>query len=114
MTWCNAVDSAVEWLRQVKLSGVRVERVKATVAKFERHDADFDVVVVSDEKSPPLWARHYEIETNRPVFAGRDAVKRYALAEIERERRTGTLWYGHWPENLLEKEYPQWRAARAR
>ena len=106
----RAVDAAVEWLRQVKLSGVRVERVKATPAQFERHDADFDVVVVPDEKSPPLWARHYEIGTNRPVFAGRDAVKRYALAEVERERRTGSVWYGRWPEKLLENEYPQWRA----
>ncbi len=106
----RAVDAAVEWMRQVKLSGVRVERVKAPPAVFERHDADFDVVVMSDEKSPSLWARHYEIGTNRPVFAGRDAVKRYALAEIERERRTGTAWYGRWPEKLLEKEYPQWRA----
>ena len=38
-----------------------------------------------DASAPPIWARHYEIGTNRPIFAGRDAVKRYTLAEIERE-----------------------------
>jgi PelA/Pel-15E family pectate lyase len=106
----RAIDAAVEWLRATRLSAVRVERVKAAPVKFERHDADFDVVVAGDEKAPPLWARHYEIGTNRPVFAGRDGIKRYALAEIERERRTGTPWYGKWPQALLEREYPQWKA----
>jgi hypothetical protein len=38
-------------------------------------------------------------------------VKRYALSEIERERRTGTPWYGDWPQRLLEKEYPEWQAS---
>lgn len=106
----QAVDAAVDWLRRTKLSGVRVERVKAEHADFERHSADFDVVVRLDTNAPPIWARHYEIETDRPVFAGRDAVKRYSLAEVERERRTGSAWYGRWPERLIEQEYPRWRA----
>ena len=42
------------------------------------------------------------------MFAGRDGVKRYTLAEIERERRTGTPWYGGWPKTLMAKEYPEW------
>ena len=106
----RSVDAAVAWLKQVQLSGVRVARVKAPSAAFERHDADFDVVVENDAQAKPLWARHYEIGTNRPIFAGRDAVKRYALADVERERRTGTAWYGGWPKVLLDREYPQWMA----
>jgi PelA/Pel-15E family pectate lyase len=105
-----AVEAAVAWLREVKLTGLRVSRVRAPTEEFLRHTADFDVVLVADPAAPPLWARHYEIGTDRPVFAGRDGVKKYALAEIERERRTGTAWYGGWPQNLLEVQYPQWRA----
>ncbi len=105
----SAMDAAVAWLAEVKLSGVRVEKVKAPKEEFQRHTADFDKVVVQDADAPPLWARHYEIGTNRPVFAGRDAVKKYALAEIERERRTGTPWHGTWPEKLIAKDYPKWR-----
>ena len=105
----SAVHDAVEWLRQVKLNGLRVDRVPAESVEFPRHRADFDVVTVADELARPIWARHYEIETNRPVFAGRDGVKKYDLAEIERERRTGTVWYGTWPTKLIEKEYPKWR-----
>lgn len=105
----SAIDSAVAWLRRVRLSGVRVDRVPAPVTEFLRHRADFDVVVVDDPKAPAVWARHYEIGTDRPVFAGRDGVKRYRLADIERERRTGTPWYGRWPRRLLDTAYEAWR-----
>ncbi len=112
----SAIRDAIEWLERVRLHGVRVERVPAPVEEFERHRADFDVVVRTDDTAPQLWARHYEIDTDRPIFAGRDGVKRYALAEISRERRTGTPWYGGWPQSLLTKDYPAWlkRAAADR
>jgi PelA/Pel-15E family pectate lyase len=109
----QAIEDAVAWLRETQLSGVRVERVAAEQEKYEFHTTDFDVVAVADERAKPIWARHYEIGTNQPVFAGRDAVKRYALIEIARERRTGTPWYGDWPQRLLEKEYPAWQASRS-
>ena len=105
----HSVDAAVAWLQRVALKGIRVEKVASTPESFLRHDTDFDVVVVNDSQADPLWARHYEIGTDRPVFAGRDGVKKYALAEIERERRTGTPWYGGWPRALLESEYPRWK-----
>jgi len=106
----RSVDATVSWLRKSQLSGVRVDKVKAPFVKFERHDADFDVVVVKDTKAPPIWARHYEIETKRPIFAARDGIKHYDLKQVSRERRTGSNWYGKWPQNLLEEEYPAWRA----
>ena len=105
----RATDAAVAWLKRAQLSGVRVDKVKAKQEEFQRHTADFDKVVVQDASAPPLWARHYEIGSNRPVFAGRDAVRKYAFAEIERERRTGTPWFGTWPQELIERDYPKWR-----
>jgi len=105
----RAMDAAVAWLKKAQLSGVRVDKVKAPRAEFERHTTDSDKVVVNDPNASPLWARHYEIGTDRPVFAGRDGVKKYAFAEIERERRTGTPWYGTWPAKLIERDYPKWR-----
>ncbi|MEQ1828193.1 MAG: pectate lyase, partial [Pirellula sp.] len=105
----DAVDAAVQWLTSSQLNGVRTERIKAEETMFLRHKANFDLVVVADPNAPPIWARHYEIETGRPIFAGRDGIKKYSLAEIERERRTGSAWYGGWPVNLLQKEYPLWK-----
>jgi PelA/Pel-15E family pectate lyase len=110
----GTVDDAAAWLAKVQLADTRIHRVSAPVEEFQRHRADFDVVVTSEPGAPPIWARHYEIGTDRPVFAGRDAVKRYALSEIERERRTGTPWYGQWPRAMIDNEYPQWRRKIAR
>lgn len=105
-----ATDAAVAWLKHVELHGIRVEKFKAEHAEFIRHDTDLDSRVVDDEKAPPLWARSYEVGTNRPIFASRDGIKVYSFGEMDRERRTGTPWYGDWPRKLIEKEYPAWRA----
>jgi PelA/Pel-15E family pectate lyase len=56
-----------------------------------------------------MWARFYEIETNRPIFSGRDGIIRYRYSEIEHERQVGYSWYGSWPLSLLQEEYPVWR-----
>lgn len=103
-----AVDAAVEWLRSVRIDGLRVER---------RNDpplpGGFDTVATPDPAAPPVWARFYEIGTNRPLFSGRDGVVRWSLAEIEHERRTGYAWYVDAPATLLSKEYPDWKAKHA-
>ena len=52
----GAIRDAVAWLDRVQLHGVRVDRVPAPVEEFERHRADFDVVVRDDDAAPPLWA----------------------------------------------------------
>lgn len=92
-----AVQAAAAWFEKVKLTGIRVE------------EQDGDKAVVQDAAAPPLWARFYEIGTNKPIFCSRDGVVRYSLAEISKERRTGYAWYGDWPAKLLEQEYPAWR-----
>jgi len=102
----SAIEAAVAWLRQVRLEGLRVET---------RPDAalpgGFDRVVVRDAAAAPMWARFYEIGTNRPIFSGRDGAVRYEMAAIEHERRVNYAWYGSWPEALLEREYPEWKRA---
>ncbi|MDO8539346.1 MAG: pectate lyase [Opitutaceae bacterium] len=95
-----AVQAAVAWMQAVKLTGIRVERLETPAGK--------DARVIADPAAPPLWARFYEIGTNRPIFAGRDAVIKYSMAEIERERRGGYGWYTERPRALLEQDYPRW------
>ena len=99
-----AVEAAVAWFRAVQIQGVRYERVDAPALPKGR-----DMVAVPDPTAPPLWARFYEIGTNRPIFTGRDAVVRYALSEIEHERRIGYKWYVDAPAKLLAQDYPAWR-----
>ncbi len=99
-----AVEAAATWFEAVKITGLRYGRVPAPDLP-----KGFDNVVTPDPAAPPLWARFYELGTNRPVFTGRDAVIHYTLAEIEAERRTGYAWYVTTPAKLLEKELPAWR-----
>ncbi len=100
----QAVEAAIAWFKAVQVSGIRLEFPETP--KLPR---GHDCVVVADPAAPPLWARFYEIETNRPIFSGRDSVIRYSLAEIEAERRTGYHWYTDAPRKLLERDYPRWR-----
>jgi len=37
---------------------------------------------------PPLWARFYTLEDNRPFFSDRDGVKKFDISEIGHERVT--------------------------
>jgi PelA/Pel-15E family pectate lyase len=93
----RAVEGAVAWFERVQVRGIRV------VAR------DGDRVVLGDARAPPLWARFYELGTDRPFFCGRDGVVKYTLAEIEQERRAGYAWYVEAPRKVLE-QYPRWRA----
>ncbi len=99
-----AVEGAVAWYEAAKLTGIRIDHPPASDLAHGH-----DRVVVADPAAPPLWARFYEIGTNRPIFGGRDTVIRYNLAEVERERRGGYRWYLDEPAKLLAKDYPKWR-----
>ena len=99
----ESVRHAVAWLNSAKIEGIRV---------IEKRDPSLpggkDRIVVKDPNAPPLWARFYEIETNKPIFCDRDGVKKYSISEIGHERRNGYAWYGNWAEKLLNVEYPAW------
>ena len=99
----SAIEGAVAWLRGSAIAGVRLE-------EFTGGDGKKDRRVVADASAPLIWARFYELGTNRPMFLGRDSKVHYDLGEIEPERRNGYAFYGVWPAALLSKDYPRWRA----
>ncbi|HEX3028703.1 MAG TPA: pectate lyase [Clostridia bacterium] len=87
----NAINSAVAWFKKVQIKGIKVV------------DTGDDKVVVSDPSAPPIWARFYELGTDRAFFVDRDSSIHYQLSEISQERRTGYAWYGDWPKNLVKE-----------
>jgi PelA/Pel-15E family pectate lyase len=97
-----AVEGAVRWLCSVKITGLRIDNTPGADGKKDRH-------AVADPAAPVLWARFYELGTDRPLYMGRDKVVHYDYNEIERERRTGYGYLGDWPAKLLDKDYPRWR-----
>lgn len=103
-----AVEGALAWFDQVKISGLRCEIVAAPDQPGGR-----DRVAIPDPAAPPIWARFYELGTDRPIFIGRDSVVHYRMDEIEQERRVGYAWYGDSPAKVLQNR-AKWRSALSR
>jgi len=99
----QAIQGAVAWFDRAKLTGIR------QINKPDDSERGYDKVIIKDATAPPIWARFYQIGTNRPIFCGRDGKIKDTLAEIEHERRTGYSWYGRGPAELLAKDYPAWQ-----
>lgn len=98
----KAIHAAVAWLEASKIVGIKTQDiVDASQPKGK------DRIVMADPNST-IWARFYDLETNKPFFTGRDSVPKATLAEIENERRVGYAYYGNWPAKLLSTEYPDW------
>ncbi len=100
----RAVEGAVAWFVSTRLTGIREEKQPDPKAPKGTNK-----ITVDDSAAPPLWARFYDIQSSRPIFVDRDGVPKPNLADIGCERRNGYEWYGNWPQQLLEKDYPAWK-----
>ncbi len=104
----TAIEAAIDWFKKSKIVGYKYEDVIDTTLPKGR-----DRVIIP-QVGNVLWARFYDIETNQPFFCGRDGIKRKNVSEIEQERRIGYGWYGSWAKDLLEKDFPNWKAKFSR
>jgi PelA/Pel-15E family pectate lyase len=98
-----SVEAAMKWFDAVKVTGFRYDEVSGP-----QYENGKDRLIVPDANAAPIWARLYDIETNRPLFCGRDGVVKYELAQIDHERRTGYAWYGKWPARAMPV-YEEWK-----
>lgn len=92
----KAVDSAMAWFRRTPVHDIKWSR------------SDNDARPKTAPGAPPLWARFYELNTDKPIFGDRDRTIHYAVAELSPERRAGYSWYGDWPASALET-FNTWR-----
>jgi PelA/Pel-15E family pectate lyase len=101
----TAIRSGAAWLERSKLTGVRIVDKPDPALPHGR-----DEILVEDAAAAqPLWARFYDIETNRPFYCGRDGVKKWSLGEVEPERRAGYSWVRPFGRDAL-KAYQKWAA----
>ncbi len=96
----QAIHAGAQWFESAKLTGVRWAKIGK------------DRKLVKDASAPPLWARFYEIGTNRPIFADNKSVKKYDVAEISQERRINYAWYGPWGAGVADR-YEKWKQDQA-
>ncbi|MFV8781385.1 pectate lyase [Microbulbifer sp. SA54] len=93
----RALEHAVEWFEQHKINGFRYER-----ARYEYKE------LIADDDASPLWARFYDIDSDRPVFGDRNGEVYFELGQVSEERRAGYGWYTERPYKVL-KEYAKWK-----
>ena len=55
----------------------------------------------------PIWARYYQIDTEKPIFGDRDKSIHDDVSELSRERRNGYSWFGAGPKRALDR-YETW------
>jgi PelA/Pel-15E family pectate lyase len=92
----SAVHDAAAWFEKTKIADMT----------WQRNDAG-ERRLVPQPGSGPIWARYYEIGTDRPIFGDRDKTIHDKLEEISRERQRGYAWYRDTPKRALE-EYAVW------
>ena len=97
----DAIDAAVAWYDSTKIPGKRYDKVIDASGKATDR-------VLRDDPNGVVWARFYEIDTNKPFFCNRDGVKVDSLDKVSAERRAGYAWYGDWGKPL-PKAYAEWK-----
>jgi PelA/Pel-15E family pectate lyase len=98
-----AVEGVVAWLRTVPIVGQRLEEIRGADGRNERR-------LAPDPQAPPLWARFYELGTDRPLYLDRDSVFHHDFMQVGYERRSGYDYHGTWAVSLLAQDYPAWCA----
>lgn len=86
-----SIKAAQTWFKATGIIGIKVTNTGTKL----------DVKQDSSVKTP-IWARFYEIGTNKPIFVNRSSEVFYDVSNIEPERQIGYSWYGTWASALLK------------
>lgn len=109
----NAIKGAMEWLESSAIKGIRIENVPLSDSLATLFKRANDRIVVEDPSAARIWARFYDIDTNKPFFSNRKSEKLSELKQVDIERRAGYGWYGYWPEAAFTA-YDVWKARYAK
>ena len=94
-----AIEGARAWFERSAIRDTRLE-------SYVNAEGQPDRRLVPVPGADPLWARFYDLQTNAPIYMGRDSVAHADLGDIERERRMGYTYVGAWPAALLRDRTP--------
>lgn len=99
----ESIESAIAWFEATRLDGYVIKNRKGekTPGKFR--------TISRDSSAEPIWARMYDIESNRPLFASRDEDEPRLGIDKVGYGAPGYMWYGTWPKFVLETHYPAWK-----
>ncbi|MGC3991193.1 MAG: pectate lyase [Chthoniobacteraceae bacterium] len=94
-----AIEGSLVWFERVKIT---------TIEKTSKNGKSTYVPVA--QSSRPLWARFYDVATNKPLFSGaQDGVIYNTFAEMQAHNHIGYDYYTAQPEALITKDQARWR-----
>lgn len=106
----QAIEGALAWFQANALHGLRLQTFDAPAEQFAHHRSTVDRRLLADPAAPLLWGRFHDLGDNSVVLANRQGERLQNYEQVGRERRTGYHWYGTWPQALLDRDAPAWRA----
>jgi PelA/Pel-15E family pectate lyase len=92
----RAIHAVAAWFEKTAIYGESYERTPAGRG------------LVAKQGAGPIWARYYQMGTDKPIFGDRDKTIHDTVDELSLERRNGYGWYGTEPSRALE-QYAQWK-----
>ncbi len=96
----QSIRAAAAWFKKTAIYG---EQWKRTPQGRE---------LVPTPGAGPLWARFYQIGSDRPIFVDRDKTIHDNVAELSLERRNGYAWYSSSSQRALDR-HAQWSREQA-
>jgi PelA/Pel-15E family pectate lyase len=98
-----AVHAACAWFQKVEIFGYRY----GSGDFFADHRSAEGRKLAAVAGAGPIWARYYQIGTDKPIFGDRDKTIHDDVNELSLERRNGYGWYNTEGVELLSK-YKTW------
>jgi len=95
----KSIKSAIQWFKKSKIEGYTYNVSK---------DSGSAIRTLSKKEGSSVWARFYDIPTNKPIFGDRDGSVKFNYEEISEERRMGYSWYNESGTKLIESDFPKW------
>lgn len=93
-----SVEAAAHYYADNAVDGFRWDRAQPRGRLF-----------VADPSAPPMWARFYEIGTNKPIFVGRDSKISYSLWSIGKPGQPFMYNFFTDAGAPVITAYPEWR-----
>jgi PelA/Pel-15E family pectate lyase len=103
-------DPSPEVVRALHAAAKWFEKTAVRDVAFTRPPGGGDRKLLAQPGAGPLWARYYELKTDRPIFGDRDKTIHDDVNEISAERRNGYSWFNNGPQRALD-QYAKWAKA---
>jgi PelA/Pel-15E family pectate lyase len=94
------IESALKWFDAHRLTGLRKTKTDQGKTDYIADPASTDV----------LWARFYDLQTAKPIFAGaQDGIVYHTFHEMAAKNKVAYDFFSTRPAELLGKELPRWK-----